>query len=344
MNEKPLNLHQKLIEIRKNVPYLQKDTQSFKYKYVVGTDVLAPIVEKMNELNVLLISNVHDGSVQFQEREKVDKETGNIYKVYDRIVKADMLMLWIDADNPDDKIPVKFLLFGEQDDVSKAFGSGLTYSERYFLLKFFNIATDKDDPDVYMKKHGIEGNGEKKKEEQKKDEHKKKDEKSKELNPIAIDIMKRLKKDFPKQDGADGQAKRNLMSYVFATSVWDFIVTKKSEILKQGLEKINAMLDNGTIVEILLGNQDGALFDPREGSISTDGEIEQPVDKFTTLDKFQALKRRMPEDDYYHILETAIPGSPYKKSNKITDSEHINMMLATLETNAKIFESKEKGV
>jgi hypothetical protein len=28
----------------------------------------------------------------------------------------------------------------------------MTYAEKYFMLKFFNIATDKDDPDSFQKK------------------------------------------------------------------------------------------------------------------------------------------------------------------------------------------------
>lgn len=37
---------------------------------------------------------------------------------------------------------------GNQSDSSMAFGSALTYSERYFLLKYFHCATTEDDPDA----------------------------------------------------------------------------------------------------------------------------------------------------------------------------------------------------
>ena len=40
---------------------------------------------------------------------------------------------------------------GQQDDVSKAHGTALTYAERYFLMKFFNIPTDEDDADAKQK-------------------------------------------------------------------------------------------------------------------------------------------------------------------------------------------------
>jgi hypothetical protein len=34
----------------------------------------------------------------------------------------------------------------------KGVGKALTYGEKYFLLKTFNIATDKDDPDAFQEK------------------------------------------------------------------------------------------------------------------------------------------------------------------------------------------------
>src|SRR5690625_1734139 len=66
----------------------------------------------------------------------------------DFVISGDMTYVWQDSANPDDKIEIPWKLYGQQDDISKAFGSGLTYSERYFLLKFFNAPTDDDDPDT----------------------------------------------------------------------------------------------------------------------------------------------------------------------------------------------------
>ena len=45
-------------------------------------------------------------------------------------------------------------LFGAngQNDWEKGLGSALTYAERYFLLKFFHIATDEDDIDNEQRK------------------------------------------------------------------------------------------------------------------------------------------------------------------------------------------------
>src|SRR5699024_10474530 len=50
------------------------------------------------------------------------------------------------------RLEVPFYSVGQQDDVSKAHGTGLTYAERYFLMKFFNIPTDEDDADAKQKR------------------------------------------------------------------------------------------------------------------------------------------------------------------------------------------------
>lgn len=144
-----MNLKEKLIEIRKEIPYLKKDTKGYNYKYVSGVSVLATIQGKMNELKVLLYPDLSDSKlIQF---ETVDK-TGNP-KTNFRF-ECNGFYVFSDAES-DDVIQIPFFFTGIQDDSSKAFGSALTYSERYFLLKFFNIPTDEDDPDKFREKHNL---------------------------------------------------------------------------------------------------------------------------------------------------------------------------------------------
>lgn len=137
-------LNQKLVEIRKTLGCVEKDTKGHNYSYVSGSQVLAKIQNKMNELGVLLVPSIVPRTSEY-ERFEYDK---NNKHMIDYIVKADMCMRWINAEDKEDILEVPFALYGHQDDVSKAYGSGLTYSERYFLLKFFNVPTDADDPDV----------------------------------------------------------------------------------------------------------------------------------------------------------------------------------------------------
>lgn len=143
MSEPKLNLHQKLVEIRRNIDVFTKDTEGFGYRYVSGSQVLGKIKDKMDELQVLLIPEVlNQKHSTFNYIDKKGKEKT------DFIVTADMKYVWVNAENPEERIEIPWQTMGQQDDISKAFGSGLTYSERYFLLKFFGVPTDDDDPDA----------------------------------------------------------------------------------------------------------------------------------------------------------------------------------------------------
>lgn len=138
-----MNLHQKLVEVRKSIGGFHKDAKSYGYSYVSGTQVLSKIQDKMNELGVLLIPSVT--SQDFQTHEYKNNKGKDCL---DFLVYGSMTYRWVNADDPTDFIEVPFFYTGAQDDISKAFGSGLTYSERYFIIKFFNLPTDSDDPDA----------------------------------------------------------------------------------------------------------------------------------------------------------------------------------------------------
>ena len=137
-----MNLYQKLVEIRKEVKGFSKDTKGFGYTYVSGSQAISKIREKMDELNVLLVPSTGETVT-----ETYDFKNNKGEEKTDFIVKGAMSYTWIDGDNPTDTLQVQWKLFGAQDDISKAFGSALTYSERYFILKFFQAPTDSDDPD-----------------------------------------------------------------------------------------------------------------------------------------------------------------------------------------------------
>lgn len=136
------NLYQKLVEIRKEVINFSKDTEGYGYKYVSGSQAIAKIRDKMDSLGVLLVP-------------KMDEIVNDIYtyvnskgkETTDHIVKGNMSYVWINADNPEEQLEIPWKLYGAQDDISKAYGSGLTYAERYFILKFFQAPTDELDPD-----------------------------------------------------------------------------------------------------------------------------------------------------------------------------------------------------
>lgn len=138
-----MNLYQKLVEIRKDVINFCKDTEGYGYKYVSGSQAIAKIREKMDSLGVLLVPEIKNTiSSTYDYVNSKGKECT------DHIVSGEMSYKWINAENPEEELIVPWQLYGAQEDISKAFGSGLTYSERYFILKFFQAPTDSDDPDT----------------------------------------------------------------------------------------------------------------------------------------------------------------------------------------------------
>ena len=132
-----MNLHEKLVEVRKSIDSFIKDTDGYGYKYVSGSQILEKIKKKMDELGILL------------EQHLLYPTINKSNKGY--LITSQMKMTWVNAEKPDDKIEVDWFCTGEQKDPSQAFGSALTYSERYFLLKFFGAPTDEDDPDKLLK-------------------------------------------------------------------------------------------------------------------------------------------------------------------------------------------------
>ena len=137
-----MNVIQKIIECRKTIDKVIKDTQGFGYSYASGSQLLEKIRPKMDELRLFLkieTINKEWSTFDYKNSKGEDKT--------DFVVTADIKYTWINADEPADILECEFSLLGQQDDISKAFGSGLTYAERYFILKTLQAPTDSDDPD-----------------------------------------------------------------------------------------------------------------------------------------------------------------------------------------------------
>ena len=149
MNDK-LNLHQKLVEVRKSIHGFNKDKKSgsgkFGYEYVSGSQVLRAIKGKMDELGILLIPEIDYDTMKW---EKHNYKTKNGSDKTDFIITMKMNYTWVNAESPDDKITIPWVCIGQQtDDIAKAVGTAMTYNERYFLLKFLGLPTDEDDADA----------------------------------------------------------------------------------------------------------------------------------------------------------------------------------------------------
>lgn len=157
MAEANMNIYQKLAKIRKQVEVMKRDAKGFNYTYTTEESILAKVTVQMDKLHLSLIPSIVPEStvvIPYSVTETKTTSKGDVYdkNVNEILVQSDMVWTWVNNDNPDERIEVPWAMVGQQSDASQAFGSGLTYSSRYFLLKYFNIATSDADPDAFRKK------------------------------------------------------------------------------------------------------------------------------------------------------------------------------------------------
>lgn len=147
-----MNIYQKLAKIRKPVEVLQKNKSGYGYKYVTEDVILSKITGLMGKLGVSLVPNITKGTMKVEPygyTKTKSTKNGDIYeeRVNEILVSCDMEWHWVNNENPEDRVVVPWAMVGQQSDASQAFGSGLSYASRYFMLKYFNVATSDDDPD-----------------------------------------------------------------------------------------------------------------------------------------------------------------------------------------------------
>ena len=139
-----MSIYAKLLKIQCEVKGLSKDKKSNNYEYVTGNKLLSFIKPLMDENKLILKQEVLS-----IDNERMDYKIG-IGTSYEKpkseiLSKVMMRFTWVDCETGEKDEN----LFGAngQNDWEKGLGSALTYAERYFLLKFFHIATDEDDID-----------------------------------------------------------------------------------------------------------------------------------------------------------------------------------------------------
>lgn len=145
-----LKLFEKLHGIQEQIDSFAKDKSTNNYKYVSGSTVLNTIRPMMNAAKLILKQEVlsientrEDYTIGFgTDKERTKSEI---------LSKVTMKFTWIDCESGE-RDENLFAANG-MNDWDKGVGSALTYAERYFLLKYFHIPTDADDPD------GLEKNG-----------------------------------------------------------------------------------------------------------------------------------------------------------------------------------------
>lgn len=138
------NLYRKLLQIQKAVAGLGKDQDGDKYKYVSGAKLLSYIRPLMDDLGLLLIPEVKEANFARQDYATSKGSKSEMF------CSVKMLFTWVDAESGE-TLPCEWASSG-MNNWDKSLGSSVTYSERYFLLKFFHIQTDSDDVDALSSK------------------------------------------------------------------------------------------------------------------------------------------------------------------------------------------------
>jgi len=135
-----MSIYEKLLTIQAQIDHFTKDKRGHNYSYTTGDAILSKIRPLMNENGLLLKQEVVDIT---NERIDYDTKYGTKSEMF---TCTKQLFTWIDTETGE-KEEVRWAANG-MNDWDKGFGSALTYAERYFLLKFFHVPTDGDDPDA----------------------------------------------------------------------------------------------------------------------------------------------------------------------------------------------------
>ena len=154
-NSKTQNgVYRKILELQRTVRALLPNANGGgdrnSYKYVSGSKLLGYLRPKMDELGIILKQEIVEES-----HERIDYATAYGHKS-EMFTALKMRFTWIDVETGE-RDENEFIAFG-QNGWDKGLGSALTYGERYFLLKFFHIATDEDDVDALPIKDAMPAN------------------------------------------------------------------------------------------------------------------------------------------------------------------------------------------
>lgn len=137
-------IYKKLLKLQEEVRGLGKDKAATTYRYVTGDKVLEMLRPIWTAQGLLLKQEIL--SIDNERQDYIVGANTDKQRTKSEILsKVMMRFTWVDSETGEKDEN----LFGAngQNDWDKGVGSALTYAERYFLLKYFHIATDEDDID-----------------------------------------------------------------------------------------------------------------------------------------------------------------------------------------------------
>lgn len=149
------NLTQKLFDIKNRVPFLKPNERGFNYDYANPSRVLGVFNPLFNEHKIMFSSEVVGtkaepititsilGNKKDISSLKEFSKTEILHTVY-------MKFKFEDVESGEVR-EVNWAGTGNNA-IEQGYGSALTYAQRYFLLNFFGIPVDKEDPNFIQSK------------------------------------------------------------------------------------------------------------------------------------------------------------------------------------------------
>lgn len=134
-------LHDRLINVRKQVKYLKKENQSHQYKYVSSEQVLSEVRDAMNNEGLLAYPAIRSHVLHVHESIN-DVGKKRTWFMFDATIDYTIV-----CPATGETLVIPWAGQGV-DDAEKGIGKALTYAEKYLFLKLFLIPTGKDDPDA----------------------------------------------------------------------------------------------------------------------------------------------------------------------------------------------------
>jgi hypothetical protein len=153
-----MNLYQKLAKVRDIADVVAKNKAGYGYKYVSEDEILSKVKAGMSKYHVSIFPLLDQENFEIERREYVKKKYDKATQGWvddpqvEYCVRGRLNFQIVNDDNPADQQIIPWVLVGSQSDDAQAFGAALTYANRYFFMKFFNIATPDADPDEWKRK------------------------------------------------------------------------------------------------------------------------------------------------------------------------------------------------
>ena len=158
INIAQMNLWQKLAKVRDIADVVAKNKSGYGYKYVSEDEILSKVKAGLSKYHVSIYPLLDQENFDIYDRTFTKKKYDKASQSWiddpqmEWVVRGNLNYRIVNDDNPAEQETIPWILAGSQADDAQAFGSALTYANRYFFLKFFNIATPDAAPDEWKRK------------------------------------------------------------------------------------------------------------------------------------------------------------------------------------------------